>query len=182
MRTKLIWLTALPFLQTTLAKSCKCTYGEPCWPTNAQFEQLQSQLSQPLLHPTPPEAACYPPSDPSGNCTAVQALAQNGDWRSDQPGSTQFQNFETYTFPNGTISACYLNASLGFPCEQGSVSPIGVDARTVEDVQATLKFAVDYNIKLVIKNTGYVTSDSPMSSINSVTGTITLGGVLQEVH
>ena len=88
------------------------------------------------------------------------------------------RNFKT----SGTISACYLNASLGFPCEQGSVSPIGVDARTVEDVQATLKFAVDYNIKLVIKNTGYVTSDSPMSSINSVTGTITLGGVLQEVH
>jgi hypothetical protein len=65
-------------------------------------------------------------------------------------------NFETYISPNGTISACYLNATLGFPCEQGSVPPIGVDARTVEDVQLTVKFASDNNLRLVIKSTGYI--------------------------
>lgn len=157
----LIWatLTAASILlrvYTTLATSsqCKCTYGSSCWPTNTQFQALQSQISQPLIYPAPPESACYPPSNPSGNCTAATELAGDGDWRSDQPGSMEFKNFETYTFANGTLSACYLNTSLGFPCEQGSVSPIGVDARSVNDVQATINFAVQYNLRLVVKNTG----------------------------
>ena len=40
-------------------------------------------------------------------------------------------------------------------CGQGSVPIIGVEARTVGDVQAAVKFAADYDLKLVIKNTGY---------------------------
>jgi len=43
----------------------------------------------------------------------------------------QNTNFEAYMFQNGTIEACYLNVTLGFPCMQGSIPPIGVDVRTV---------------------------------------------------
>ncbi|KAF5368043.1 hypothetical protein D9758_004507 [Tetrapyrgos nigripes] len=105
--------------------------------------------------PVPPESACYPESNPSGNCTDVQTNAFIGTWRSDQPGAMQAPNLEAFVFPNGTIEACYLNTTLGFPCEQGSVPPIGVDARTVEDIQAGVKFAVDHNLRLVIHNTGH---------------------------
>ena len=59
-------------------------------------------------------------------------------------------------FANGTIDACYLNATMGFPCTQGSVPVVGVDARSVRDVQATVEFASMHNLRLVIKNTGYV--------------------------
>lgn len=76
--------------------------------------------------PLPPASACYPPSAPSGNCSSVIANYTNGNWRSDQPGSMQNTNFETFIFPNDTISACYLNTTLGFPCGQGSVPPVGV--------------------------------------------------------
>ncbi|KAK1230625.1 hypothetical protein PQX77_006277, partial [Marasmius sp. AFHP31] len=37
----------------------------------------------------------------------------------------------------------------------GSVPPIGVDARDVEDVQVAVKFAAEKNLRLVIKNTGH---------------------------
>ncbi|GLB39902.1 putative oxygen-dependent FAD-linked oxidoreductase family protein [Lyophyllum shimeji] len=67
----------------------------------------------------------------------------------------QSPNFETYIFGNGTISACYLNTTLGVPCGQGSVPVIGVDARSVGDVQATVQFASKHNLRLVIKNTGH---------------------------
>ena len=63
-------------------------------------------------------------------------------------------NFESFVFKNGTISACYLNTSLSVPCEQGNVPVIGVDARTPEDIQAAISFAVQYNLKVVVKNTG----------------------------
>lgn len=151
-----IWAAVSLFItQMSFGQSCKCLCGQPCWPSHEQFTLLQSELSQPLIYPRPPEAACYPASEPSGNCSDVLLNFTNGRWRSDQPGAMQNVNFETYIFPNGTTGACYLNASLGFPCEQGSVSPLGVDARSVQDIQATVNFAVKHNLKLVVKNTGY---------------------------
>jgi hypothetical protein len=141
----------------TLGKlSCRCLYGQKCWPAASDFSGLSSQLSQPLFHPTPPGAACYPVSNPLGNCSEVTTNANNGRWRSGQPGSMQAPNFETFMFPNETISACYSNATLGFPCGQGSIPEVGVDARSIEDVQATVKFASKHNLRLVIKNTGRV--------------------------
>jgi hypothetical protein len=138
-------------------RSCRCLSWQPCWPTTADFAQLQSQLSVPLIRPLPPESACYPPSNPSGNCSEVLSMTSDGIWRSDQPGSMQAPNWETFVFRNGTIQACYLNTTLGVPCGQGSVPIIGVDARTVEDVQAAVNFSVVHNLRLVIKNTGHVT-------------------------
>ncbi|KAF5357342.1 hypothetical protein D9758_005949 [Tetrapyrgos nigripes] len=150
-----VWWLAL-FASGVLSKPrCRCLHGDPCWPTVDDFAQLQSTISQPLVHPVPPESACYPESNPSGNCTDVQANAFIGIWRADQAGAMVFPNFETFIFPNGTIEACYLNTTLGFPCEQGSIPTIGVDARTVEDIQAAVKFAVDHDLRVVVHNTGH---------------------------
>jgi hypothetical protein len=151
---KFFWLVSLASLVVS-KPSCRCLYGERCWPSS-DLPTLASQLSQPLLHPSPPESACYPASKPSGNCTDVLANTNNGRWRSDRPGSMQNIQFETFIFKNGTIDACYLNATIGFPCHQGSVSFVGVDARLVQDVQAAVRFASKHNLRLVIKNTGNV--------------------------
>jgi len=64
-------------------------------------------------------------------------------------------NYERYIFLNGTISACYANTTLGFPCEQGNIPPLGVNATRVEDIQAAVKFARQHNLRLVVKNTGH---------------------------
>lgn len=66
----------------------------------------------------------------------------------------EMANYETFMFRNGSIAACFMNTSITGTCEQGRVSVIGVDARSVEDIQAAIKFAVQYNLKLVVKNTG----------------------------
>jgi len=133
---------------------CCCTHNDPCWPNSATFAGLESQVSQPLIYPVPTASACYPPTNPSGNCSEVIQNWTDGNWRSSIPGSMEAPNFETFEFKNGTISACYLNTTLGVPCEQGSVPVIGVDARTPGDIQAAVNFAVQYNLKLVVKNTG----------------------------
>ncbi|KAK7470125.1 hypothetical protein VKT23_001566 [Stygiomarasmius scandens] len=149
------WITSLLASGVLSQPRCRCLYGESCWPSDDEFSQLQSKLSQPLIRPVPPESACYPESNPSGNCTDVTLNAHDGRWRSDQAGSMQSPNFETFIFLNGTIEACYLNATLGFPCNQGNVPPIGVDARTVEDIQAAVVFAAEHDLRLVVKNTGH---------------------------
>jgi hypothetical protein len=133
-------------------QDCRCTFESQCWPSDSEFSTVASKVSQPLIHPIPPATPCYDSS--TGNCTDVLANWYDGVWRSDQPGATEITNWGTYTFPNGTIQGCYLNASLGIPCQQGSVPVIGVDARTPGDVQEAVKFAQEYNLRLVIKNTG----------------------------
>ncbi|KAI9464375.1 hypothetical protein HD554DRAFT_2281222 [Boletus coccyginus] len=137
------------------SSGCLCTYGQSCWPSPSTFSQLQSQVSQPLVYPLPSASACYPPPNPSGNCTAVLENWYDGNWRSSMPGSMEATNFETFTFQNGTIDACYLNTTITGTCEQGSVPVIGVDARSIEDIQAAVIFAVQQNLKLVVKNTGH---------------------------
>ncbi|KAF5349637.1 hypothetical protein D9756_008853 [Leucocoprinus leucothites] len=134
---------------------CRCIYGSSCWPSEQEFTTLSSGLSQPLIRPVPPASACYPPSNPSGNCSIATTLWRDSLWRADQPGAYENTNFETYMFKNGSVSGCYINTTLGLPCEQGSVPPIGVDARTTEDVQAAVKFAARHNLRLVVKNTGH---------------------------
>ncbi|KAF9443164.1 hypothetical protein P691DRAFT_680098 [Macrolepiota fuliginosa MF-IS2] len=137
------------------ATDCRCVYGQSCWPSEQDFNSLSAQLSVPLIRPVPPASACYPVGNPSGDCSNVQQNWFNGTWRSDQPGAYEFTNFGTYTnSANGSISGCYLNTTLGLPCEQGSVPPIGVDVRTVEDVQAAVRFAGNHNLRMVVKNTG----------------------------
>jgi hypothetical protein len=135
-------------------KACRCLSSDSCWPSESEFSLLASELSQPLLHPLPPASACYSASTTAGNCSDVVQHANDGNWLSDLPGNMQNTNFETYTFPNGTITACYLNTTLGVPCTQGSIPILGVDARSPADIQAAVKFANKHNLRLVVKNTG----------------------------
>ncbi|KIL58058.1 hypothetical protein M378DRAFT_87000 [Amanita muscaria Koide BX008] len=147
-------VTSFPFLACA-KQACKCLSSQPCWPSSSDFSGLSSQLSQPLIRPTPPASACYPPSNPSGNCTDAITHLPDGPFRSNIPGAMQNINFESFTFDNGTIDACYYNFTLGVPCDQGNIPILGVDARTVADVQATVKFAAKHYLRLVVKNTGH---------------------------
>ncbi|KIJ63429.1 hypothetical protein HYDPIDRAFT_113442, partial [Hydnomerulius pinastri MD-312] len=121
------------------------------------FSALAEQVTQPLIYPLPPASPCYsgPLANVSTECLTALENQSNGTWRANQPGSMQFPNYEGYTFPNGTISACYMDPSRTFPCEQGSVPVIGVDAHTPSDIQAAVQFAAAHNLRLVVKNTGH---------------------------
>ena len=180
-------LLALRWPTTAWASSsgCLCSYSQSCWPSASTFSRLQSLVSQPLIYPLPSASGCYPPSDPSGNCTAVYANWTDGNWRSSIPGAMEAPNFETFTFQNGTIDACYLNTTITGICEQGSVPVLGVDARSVEDIQAAVTFAVQQNLKLVVKNTGWVISLMnvwDMHGLMSRKATTILGVVRRGVH
>ncbi|KAF8343329.1 FAD-binding domain-containing protein [Amanita rubescens] len=153
-----VWLLLSILLSHGSAKhppSCRCLSYQPCWPSTSDFAQLESQLSVPLIKPIPPASACYPPSHPSGNCAAVQEHLTDATWRSNLPGAMQILNFESYVFKNGTIDACYYNTTLGYPCEQGNIPILGVEAQKVSDIQAAVRFAKKHNLKLIIKNTGH---------------------------
>ncbi|KAM6494766.1 FAD binding domain containing protein [Amanita muscaria] len=138
------------------AATCKCLSSQPCWPSPSNFSQLASQVSQPLIYPVPPASACYPPFNSSaGSCVEIEAHLLDDLRHTDFPGAMISTNFESYTFDNGTIDACYYNVLLGVPCHQGNVAVIGVDVRSVSDIQAAVNFAAKFYLRLVVKNTGH---------------------------
>ena len=158
---RLITLAALAL--ATLARAngnatqqCLCTHDQSCWPPAHAFAALQAHLSHPLVWPRPTAWPCYPPAHPAGDCAEVQAQWSNGTWRASQPGALEMANWEPFVGRNGTVDACFLDTSLSGTCAQGRVSVVGVDARTVADVQAAIAFAVQHTLKLVVKNTGCV--------------------------
>ncbi|RPD75195.1 FAD-binding domain-containing protein [Lentinus tigrinus ALCF2SS1-7] len=148
----LAWLIGSPPANTE--PQCRCLYGDPCWPDEDTFAHLTQQLSVPLIHPRPLAHPCYTDPDCPA-CVAVHARWDEGTWRAEHSGATQHPNFETFINPSGNVDACYANSSVGDSCGQGSVPIIGVEARTVADVQAAVTFAAEHNLKLVIKNTGH---------------------------
>lgn len=138
--------------------NCRCLSTEPCWPSSEAFATLEAKLSQPLLAPQQLAKPCYT-SLASDGCQAAQQQWENGWWRSNNPlsaGGTEHPNFATYVARDGHIEACYLNTTLGHPCMQGSIPTVGVDARSVEDIQTAINFAVAHNLRVVVKNTGCV--------------------------
>lgn len=134
--------------------SCRCLSTDSCWPPYDEFAALQANLSQPFITPTPLAAVCYPPGAPSGNCTAVQQGWTDPTFSTDHPGQMEERNWEAFIFPNGTIEECPMNNTLGIPCGQGNVPILGADVRTPEDIQAAVAFAVEHNLRVVVKNTG----------------------------
>jgi hypothetical protein len=65
-------------------------------------------------------------------------------------------NFESYIFENGTIDACYYNTTLRYPCDQGNIPILGVNVQQISDIQAAVRFAKQHNLRLIVKNTGYI--------------------------
>ncbi|KAG8215602.1 hypothetical protein J3R82DRAFT_7467 [Butyriboletus roseoflavus] len=124
--------------------------GPPPPPSPSSNHNSPNHSSAPL----PTASGCYPPSNPSGNCTDVITNWYDGNWRASRPGSMEMANYETYELQNGTIDACFLNTSVTGTCGQGRVPVIGVDARLAGDIQAAVGFAVEHGLKLVVKNTG----------------------------
>ena len=149
----LLSITPLGVFASSADATCRCTFGDPCWPNQTAFDELASKLSQPLLHPVPPASTCYPPVDASA-CAEAKARWSESLWRADQPGAMEDATYERFFFPNGSVDACYLDANLTGKCAQGNIPVIGIDARTVEDVQAGVNFAREHNLRLVVKNTG----------------------------
>ncbi|KAL5335987.1 hypothetical protein BJX70DRAFT_304232 [Aspergillus crustosus] len=130
-----------------------------------QWAELNTTVSGNLHVGEPMLAPCYtryngrPQSPDLAQCALVQskggdldfATTQFGYYVQSQWGGCQATG-ESCTF--GAIRPDILTPVLGV-CEQGSVSSMYVDARSVEDVQAALRFAGENSLRLVVKNTGH---------------------------
>ncbi|KAI0371891.1 FAD-binding domain-containing protein [Pilatotrama ljubarskyi] len=135
---------------------CRCLHGDPCWPSADEFAQLSSELSTPLIRPHPLAQPCYLESSLVSSSRDSYACSDVLTHWEDGYGAMQAPNFEAFMTAQDELEACFLNISLGSGrCAQGSVPVVGVEARSVADIQAAVRFAARHNLRLVVKNTGH---------------------------
>ncbi|KAK7039986.1 FAD-binding domain-containing protein [Favolaschia claudopus] len=86
---------------------------------------------------------------PAGQCTDAQWTS--GLFRSGVAGAMDMLNFEQ-GYDLTPPSLCFRNSTV---CGQGNVPLYAVEAETVADVQAAVKFATANNLRLAIKSSGH---------------------------
>ncbi|KAI1175216.1 FAD binding domain-containing protein [Nemania sp. FL0916] len=128
---------------------CKVYPGTATWPLTEEWTRLNSSLSGALLKPIPVAAVCY--NGPYKDANQCNFLLRN-------TSSSRFYINDPLTilttWPEG--DTCYASASTtGLNCTQGGFPTYVVNVTTVKQIQATVNFARNKNLRLVIKNSGH---------------------------
>lgn len=172
---------SLPVLVSGSAchSKCRCLPYEPCWPTRVQWQSLNESVDGNLALVHPVGALCHDPTFDQARCDELLAgLAYNSSFRAAEPGTCkpgprdksmsmsrqlmklmdvtegagQWVNWEAWEAEG---ESCFVESEKTIPCGQGRVSPYSVAARSVDIIITAVKFAIEHNIRLIVKNTGH---------------------------
>jgi hypothetical protein len=134
--------------------SYDCVPGQPCWPSVSEWEALNKTVSGHLQKTVMLASPCFPSSPNYNNmtCAYIKANYSNGDFREQHYGAMAYTEWETCGVANCLPSVL---APQSGTCSLGRMSAYYVDAESPTDVQATLNFVREHNIRLIIKNTGH---------------------------
>ncbi|KAJ6486820.1 FAD-binding domain-containing protein [Mycena sanguinolenta] len=126
---------------------CRNIPGSAGYPSRAAWDAFNATVSGRLVDVIPTVKYCD--SLPAGGCTDAQWTSAL--FRGMIPGAMSYVNWEQ-GYDLNPPSLCLRN---GTTCGQGDLPVYSVEAETVADVQAAVKFASQYNLRLVIKSTGH---------------------------
>ncbi|KND93023.1 hypothetical protein TOPH_02171 [Tolypocladium ophioglossoides CBS 100239] len=131
---------------------CRCRPHRPCWPSHDKWHALNSSIDGNLAAVLPVAHACKEPFLDASACNASTAKSTDSAWRAAQPGAVQWTNWEAWPERNQT---CYFDSSKNIPCGQGRVSLFSALVDKAEHIQAAVRFAATYDLRLAIKNSGH---------------------------
>ncbi|GME30197.1 putative FAD binding domain protein [Neofusicoccum parvum] len=124
---------------------CKCIPGDACWPSTAEWSQLNQTVGGKLISNKPLAHVCH---DPDYDEAACDVLKEEWVWpvvHQDNPTSMQepyWQNCTPFT-PQEQ------------PCELGNDAVYSINVTSADDMAAGVQFAQKNNIRLVVRSTGH---------------------------
>ncbi|KAG4412954.1 hypothetical protein IFR04_013904 [Cadophora malorum] len=143
-----------PALQTRQSTSdnCKCYEGESCWPSAAAWSTLNATVDGLLQKVVPAGAVCYNTFEGKNTYNAAACSIATANWnqQSFQQEDPVFAMNPLYT--NG---ACLPTTNRAATCSPGYLADYVIMAKTKQHVAAGVKFAREYNLRLVVRNTGH---------------------------
>lgn len=131
--------------------SCRCFPGDACWPSSQQWASFNKTVGGQLVATVPIASACHN-GFPGVSYDAEKCAYIQANW--DEPTLHDM----TSSSPMAPIFAnmsCDPFTAIGGQCIIGSYVPYAVNASSASDYIQTLAFAKQYNIRLVIRNTGH---------------------------
>lgn len=133
----------------TVTQFHRCKSGEPCWPSQSEWNTFNQSISGHLLATYPSAAVCHTAHHDAALCKVAQQNWTNSFWRTAQPGA-----YSAILWELGE-DQCFIDTAIAAPCGQGRVAQLSVEAHGVSDIQAAVKFAGKNSLYLVVKNTGH---------------------------
>lgn len=160
-------LTAVQVFRATTAHSesqlCRYLPHDRGWPVLEEWKSLNASVSGRLIQTVPAANVCHDPTYNETLCAAIREswiypwgqYVSEVSWKHDTDPAYSFND------PSGFIAAYQQNASCDpftpqeTPCQQGNYVEYAIDVHEAADVVAGVQFALEKNIRLVVKNTGH---------------------------
>ncbi|KAF8527001.1 FAD-binding domain-containing protein [Hysterangium stoloniferum] len=124
---------------------CFTQPGDPRFPTTAELASFNATIDGRLMNVVPSVKFC----ESIGGCSDAQW--SDGNFKNDIIGALLQYNWEQ-DYTSTPPSLCLRNGTV---CGQGNVPILGVNATTVEHIQAAVRFGNFHNLKIVIKASGH---------------------------
>lgn len=134
-----------------------CQPGQPCWPTQQQWRQLNQTLDGHLHKTVPLGAPCYKNSSNFDEtvCASVQSTYNSSLDRVAHYGQTFWQNWEACGTSGCSLLSIDPTVELFPTCSLGTLASYYVDVQEASHISATLRFSKEHNLRISIKNTGH---------------------------
>ncbi|KAF8527009.1 FAD-binding domain-containing protein [Hysterangium stoloniferum] len=124
---------------------CFTQPGDLRFPTATELASFNATIDGRLMNVIPSAKFCQS----LGGCSDTQW--SDGNFRNDIIGAMLQYNWEQ-DYTSTPPSLCLRNSTI---CGQGNVPTLGVNATTVEHIQAAVRFANFHNLKVAIKASGH---------------------------
>lgn len=136
--------------------TCRCYPTDACWPTAAEWAAFNTTVGGRLVATVPIASVCHYDNFTTYDAEACAALLDVWDYPQthDESSSSPMAQF----FTNGS---CNPYTSPSDPCVVGALVQYSVNVsaaspdESIADYRATLGFATERNIRLVVRNTGH---------------------------
>ncbi|KAI1105907.1 FAD-binding domain-containing protein [Jackrogersella minutella] len=148
-------LAALPLVNAAAywpranQSACRALPGDAAWPTDSDWNQLNTTIGGKLILGKPLAQPCYSPTIDADRDTCVTI---RDDWTT---GDIFYEDPVNVMSPYWLNDSCSPYLSPSPSCTMGNMAVYAIDVDTPETVAAGLKFAQEKNIRLSIKNTGH---------------------------
>ncbi|KAK4185896.1 hypothetical protein QBC35DRAFT_388516 [Podospora australis] len=138
--------------------TCRSAPGDPTWPSQANWNSLNSTVNGRLIATIPIGASCHTSfispltGQPVSTYNAAQCAALRNTWHFPE---THIENPSSPMAYTATSNSCNPFSAASSSCTIGNHAVYAIDAVTTSDLQAGINFARQHNLRIVIKNTGH---------------------------
>ncbi|KAF7378314.1 FAD-binding protein [Mycena sanguinolenta] len=127
--------------------ACKCFPGDTCWPSDAEWSAFNETVGGRLIKTVPLGSPCHAPHHNATECAILQS-----EWLFSPVHYNSSSSVQAPIFAN---ASCDPFTPENSPCRFGNYVRYAVNASSASDISATLRFASQKNIRLVVRNTAH---------------------------